>query len=154
MVPLEMTCYIQVSMQRPHIQTVVFNGFPQSLQANAGVMVYILKSNPPSYSFRGLKNQMRIRIACRLDSRSWAGFWKNDTSCCTCRKNNTIQYNNLLFYLLFIILYMTFIIYYSSDSPSSLVTESLSVTQSLSSAAVRLYSLQLNGHFTHGALVG
>ena len=40
---------------------------------------YILESNPhPFYSFRGLKNQMRIRIACGLDSRSRAGFWKND----------------------------------------------------------------------------
>ena len=40
---------------------------------------YILESNPHSfYSFRGLKNQMRIRIACGLDSRSRAGFWKND----------------------------------------------------------------------------
>jgi len=42
---------------------------------------YILESNPyPYYSFRGLKNQMRIRTACGLDSRSWAGFWKNDTA--------------------------------------------------------------------------
>jgi len=40
---------------------------------------YILESNPhPFYSFRGLKNQMRIGIACGLDSRSRAGFWKND----------------------------------------------------------------------------
>jgi len=40
---------------------------------------YILESNPhPFYSFRGLKNHMWIRIACGLDSRSWAGFWKND----------------------------------------------------------------------------
>jgi hypothetical protein len=30
------------------------------------------------YSFRGRKNQMRIRIECGLDSRSRAGFWKND----------------------------------------------------------------------------
>jgi hypothetical protein len=38
---------------------------------------YILESNPhPFYSFRGLKNQMRIRIERRLDSRSRAGFWK------------------------------------------------------------------------------
>jgi len=36
---------------------------------------YILESNPhPFYSFRGLQYQMRIRIACGLDSRSWAGF--------------------------------------------------------------------------------
>jgi len=40
---------------------------------------YILESNPHFfYSFRGLKNQMRIRIACGLDSRSWAELWKND----------------------------------------------------------------------------
>jgi hypothetical protein len=40
-----------------------------------------LESNPhPFYSFRGLKNQMRIRIACRLDSQSRAGFWKNYTA--------------------------------------------------------------------------
>jgi hypothetical protein len=65
---------------------------------------YILESNPhPFYSFRGLKNQMRIRIACRLDSWLWAVFWKNDRA--TVRAVRTIQYNNLLFYLLFIILY-------------------------------------------------
>ena len=65
---------------------------------------YILESNPhPFYSFRGLKNQMRIRIACGLDSRSWAGFYKNDRA--AVRAVRTIQYNNLLFYLLFIILY-------------------------------------------------
>jgi len=40
---------------------------------------YILESNPhPFYTFRGLKNQMWIRIACGWDSRSKAGFWKND----------------------------------------------------------------------------
>jgi hypothetical protein len=40
---------------------------------------YILESNAhPFYSFRGLKNQMRIRFECGLDSRSRAGFWKND----------------------------------------------------------------------------
>jgi hypothetical protein len=33
------------------------------------VIMYILESNPhPFYSFRGLKNQMRITIACGLDS--------------------------------------------------------------------------------------
>jgi hypothetical protein len=38
---------------------------------------YILESNPHHfYSFRGLKNQMGIRIECGLDSRSRAGFWK------------------------------------------------------------------------------
>ena len=116
-------------------------------------ILYILESNPhPFYSFRGLKNQMRIRIACGLYSRSWDGFWKNDRA--AARVVRTIQYNNLLFYLLFIIYYIIFIIYYLSDSPSSLITESLSVTQSLSSAAVRLYRWQLNGHFTLGALAG
>jgi len=92
---------------------------------------YILESNPhPFYSFRGLKYQMRIRIACGLDSQSWAGFWKNDRAAvCAVRK---IQYNNLLFYLLFMI-YNIFIIYCSLDSPLSLIIESLSFTQSLSS---------------------
>jgi hypothetical protein len=62
---------------------------------------YILESNPhPFYSFRGLKNQMRIRIGCGLDSWSRAGFWKNDRA--AVRAVRTIQYNNLLFYLLFI----------------------------------------------------
>jgi len=42
---------------------------------------YILESYPhPFYSFKVLKNQMRIRIACGLDSRSRPGFWKNDTA--------------------------------------------------------------------------
>ena len=82
---------------------------------------YILESNShPFYSFRELKNQMRIIIACGLDSRSRAGFWKNDRA--TVRAVRKIQYSNLLFYLLLII-----IIYYSSDSPLSLITESLSV---------------------------
>jgi hypothetical protein len=60
---------------------------------------YILESNPhPFYSFRGLKNHMRIRFACGLDSRSRAGFWKNDWA--AVRAVRTIQYNNLLFYYL------------------------------------------------------
>ena len=64
-------------------------------------MPYILESNPhPFYSFRGLKNQMRIRIACGLDSRSCAGFRKNDRA--AVRAVRTIQYNNLLFYSSFI----------------------------------------------------
>jgi hypothetical protein len=42
-------------------------------------LLYILESNPhPFYSCRGLKGQMRIRIACGLDSRSRAGVWPND----------------------------------------------------------------------------
>ena len=90
---------------------------------------YILESCPHLfYSFRGLKIQMWIIIACRLDSQSRAGFWKNDRA--AVRAIRTIQYDNLLFYLVLII-----IIYYSSDLPSLLITESLSVfsTQSLSS---------------------
>jgi len=84
------------------------------------VIPYILESNPhPVFSFRGLKDQMRITVVCGLDSRSRAGFWKNDVA--AVRAQRTIQYNNLLFYLLLII------IYYSSDSSSSLITESLSV---------------------------
>jgi hypothetical protein len=80
---------------------------------------YILESNPhPFYSFRGPKNQVRITVACRLDSRSRAGFWKNDGA--AVHAIRTIQYNNLLFYLLLII-------YYSSDSLSSFITESLSI---------------------------
>jgi len=64
------------------------------------VLPYIHESNPHSfYSFRGLKNQMWIRIARRLDSRLWAGFWKNDRAAvCAIR---TIQYNNLLFIILY-----------------------------------------------------
>jgi hypothetical protein len=52
---------------------------------------YILQSNPhPFCSFRGLKNQMRIRIARGLDSRSRAGFWRNDRA--AVRAVRTIQY--------------------------------------------------------------
>jgi len=55
-----------------------------------GDLPYILESNPyPFYSFRGLKNQMRIRIPCELDSRSKAGFWKNDRA--AVRAITTIQ---------------------------------------------------------------
>jgi hypothetical protein len=51
---------------------------------------YILESNPHSFcSFRGLKNHMWIRIACGLDSRSRAGFWKNDRA--AVRALRTIQ---------------------------------------------------------------
>jgi len=62
---------------------------------------------------------MWITIACGLDSRLRAGFWKNDGA--TVRALRKIQYKNLLFYLLLII------IYYSSNLPSSLTTELLSV---------------------------
>ena len=93
----------------------------RSNNVSVSALPYILESNPhPFYSFRGLKNRMRVTVTCRLDSRSRAGFWKNNRA--TVRAIRTIQCNNLLFYLLLII-----IIYYSSDSPSSLITESLSV---------------------------
>jgi len=62
---------------------------------------------------------MRITITCGLDSGSRAGFWKNYGA--AVRAVRTIEYNNLLFNLLLII------IYYSSDSPSSLITELLSM---------------------------
>jgi len=45
---------------------------------------------------------MCITIACGLHSRSRAGFWKNDGA--AVRAVRTIQYNNLLFYLLLIII--------------------------------------------------
>jgi hypothetical protein len=97
---------------------VYYNNIPTSL-ALQNEIPYILESNPHSfYSFRGLKNQMRIIIGCGLDSQSRAGFWKNDRA--AVRSVRTIQYNNL-FYLLLII-----VIYYSSDLPSALITESLS----------------------------
>ena len=58
--------------------------------ADTNNLPYILESNPhPFYSFRGLKNQMRIRNACGLDSRSRAGFWKNDRA--AVRAVRTIQ---------------------------------------------------------------
>jgi len=81
---------------------------------------YILESNPhPFCSFGVLKNHMRITVGCGLDSGSRAGFCKNDRA--SVRAVRTIQYNNLLFYLLLII------IFYPSVLPSSLITESLSV---------------------------
>ena len=113
--------------------------FPAPTLVKIHVLLYILNSNPhPFHSFRGLKNQMWNRIACGLDLWSRAGFWKNDTA--AVHTITTIQYNNLLFYLLFI---------YSLDSPSSLIIESLSVTQSLSSLSLpssshRMSSLDLS----------
>jgi hypothetical protein len=70
------------------------------------LLPYNLESNPhPFYSFRGLENQMRITIACRLDSRSRAGFWKNDRAAIYVLQE---QYSTIIYYF----------IYYSSDSPS------------------------------------
>jgi hypothetical protein len=62
---------------------------------------------------------MWITIMCRLHLQSRDGFWKNDGA--GVHVVRTIQYNNVLFYSLLII------IYYLSHSPSSLITESLSV---------------------------
>jgi len=62
-------------------------------------LLYILESNPhPFYSFRGLKNQMWIRFAVV----SWI-LEKNDRA--TVRAVRTIQYNNLLFIILYNVLY-------------------------------------------------
>jgi hypothetical protein len=67
------------------------------------------------------------KIGCGLDSQLRPGFWKNYRA--AVRAVRTIQYNYLLFYLL-----LTIIIDYSSDLPTSLITESSVLpTQSLSS---------------------
>ena len=89
---------------------------------------------------------MRIRITYGLDSQSRAGFWKNDRA--AVRAIRTIIYC-FIYYLYYIIYSVIFIIYYSSDSPSSLITDSLSVTQSLSSlsspsSSNRMSSLDLS----------
>jgi hypothetical protein len=85
------------------MQDAIFRNHYQQHKVNLEYRIpYILDCNPhPFYSFRGLKNYMRIRIECGLHSRSRAGFWKNDrASVLTVR---TIQRNNLVFYLLFIL---------------------------------------------------
>jgi hypothetical protein len=80
--------------------TVRFHPCPNKSTEN---IPYILESNPHHfYSFRRIKNQMRITIACGLDSLSRAGFWKNDGA--AVRAVRTTQYNNSLFYLLLIII--------------------------------------------------
>jgi len=67
-----------------------FNTSLEKRHAKRGVLPYILESNPhPFYSFRGLKNQMRIRITYGLDSRLRAGLWKNDRA--AVRAVRTIQ---------------------------------------------------------------
>ena len=61
-----------------------------SFQDFFDVLPYILESNPhPFYSFRGLKNQMRIRIACGLDRDRELDFEKNDRA--AVRAVRTIQ---------------------------------------------------------------
>jgi len=66
-----------------------YSGGGRGGQSNYRIFSNLIRSN--FYSFRGLKNQMRITIACGLDSRSRAGFWKNDGAAVRARKNNTIQ---------------------------------------------------------------
>jgi len=141
----------RISSGKQKQNPVTYNDNSRSLQENHHqsqrtlLLLYILESNShPFYSFRGLKNHMRIRIVCGLDSRSWAGFWKNDTSRCTCRKNNTIIYYFIYYLKYYIIYYIIFIIYYSSDSLSSFITDSLSVTQALSSLPSPLSSHRMS----------
>ena len=69
-------CRRQVGIGR---YAVIFVDILAPLGSVNAKLPYILESNPhPFYSFRGLKNQMPIRIACGLDSRSRTGFRKND----------------------------------------------------------------------------
>jgi len=78
-----------------HTQTQVSTLLYIFVIADIRTIPYILESNPHAfYSFRGLKYQMRIRIACGLDSLSRAGFLKNDRA--AVRAVRTIQ----LFYYL------------------------------------------------------
>jgi len=85
-------CKLRVpDTEGPYLQTYGVRWSTYSLQLLRKMNIpYILESNPhPFYSFGGLKNQMRIRIVCGLDSRSRAGFWKNDRA--SVRAVRTIQ---------------------------------------------------------------
>ena len=100
----------------------------------------------------------------RFTVMSW--ILKNDRA--AVRAIRTIQYNNLLFYLLFITLYNIYNLLFITlavitHNPIAIrhpVTTIFICTIVLpqnvifGSAAVRLYRWQLNGHLTHGALVG
>ena len=110
---LTLLCTVHLKIQRcleaSFIMILLYacNETRQGMACTLPKLLYILESNPhPFHSIRGLKNQMRIRITCGLYSQSWAGFWKNDRA--AVRAVRTVQYNNLLFYLLFIILYNTY----------------------------------------------
>ena len=84
-VPVALGIQLEMRVRRITISSVVCLALPCF-----STIPYILESNPhPFYSFRGLKNQMRIRIACGLDPRSRTGFWKNDTA--AVRAVRTIQ---------------------------------------------------------------
>jgi hypothetical protein len=75
------TCSVLLDLKISHFQAFrSFSGYLCCIQSIFLFYIpYILESNPhPFYSFGGLKNQMWIRIKCGLDSRSRAGFWKND----------------------------------------------------------------------------
>jgi hypothetical protein len=77
---LEMPYHLVISANRIRGQWFSFS--------KAGVchLPYIIESNlRPFYSFRGLKNQMRIIFAVE----SW--ILEKWYSCCTCHENNTIQ---------------------------------------------------------------
>jgi hypothetical protein len=104
--------YMQCAVSRERLQTYTnkketqgdlipsMNTLGALLHITILYILYILESNPRAfYSLRGLKNWMRIRIECGLDSQSRAGFWKNDRA--GVRAVRTIQ----LFIILFIILY-------------------------------------------------
>jgi hypothetical protein len=79
----------------PEIDDVVFTCFQERRKTGLFVsydLPYILESNAhPFYSFRGLKNQMRIRFAVE----SW--ILEKWYRLCTCRNNTTIQSFIILF---------------------------------------------------------
>jgi hypothetical protein len=61
----------------PSLPDLTFFKFSYDIRCTAIVVPYILESNPQLFAVsEGQNTQMRIRIACGLDSRSRAGFWK------------------------------------------------------------------------------
>ena len=81
----------------------------KEFDSTSGEIPYILESNAhPSYSFRGLKNLMRIRIACGLDLQLRAGFWKNDRA--AVHAVRTIQFILFIIYNIYIIYHNLFFI--------------------------------------------
>jgi len=72
---------------------------------SSSVLPYILETNPHTFcDFRELKNQMRIRIACGLDSLSRAGFRKNNRA--ALRAVKAILYFIVLFIIYNILIYI------------------------------------------------
>ena len=87
---LEMPYHLVISANRIRGQWFSFS------KAAVCHLPYILESNlHPFCSFRGLKNQMRITIACGLDSRLRAGSRKNDRA--AVHAIRTMQYNTILY---------------------------------------------------------